>query len=177
MTTHQLPDDVREEFATLSGDARDDYIVTLASHSWGNQAIAEASGLSRERVRQIVRDHTPTGIPSGPIPTAPVRPAKALKFPRVPIDPSPETLARLRALQSRAEAVRGNGKANRTEAEEYSKLIDHANRVEGVSLYRLAQVLGRTQKAMQCRMVRYGYRVAPTGTSKVYTPIKSENRA
>jgi hypothetical protein len=72
--------------------------------------------------------------------------------------------------------VRSNGKKYREEAEEYTKLLNHAHTVEGVTLYRLAKRLGVTHGALRFRLVRYGYKKPVTATSKVYTPILKENR-
>jgi hypothetical protein len=72
--------------------------------------------------------------------------------------------------------VRSNGKAYREEAEEYTKLLNYAHTVEGVTLYRLAKRLGVTHGALRFRLVRYGYKKPVTATSKVYNPILKENR-
>jgi hypothetical protein len=92
------------------------------------------------------------------------------------IEPTPETLRRLLELQPYAQQVRANGTKYRAEAEEYTKLLDYAHTIEGVTLYRLAKRLGVTHGALRFRLVRYGYKKPITATSKVYQPIIRENR-
>lgn len=172
---HQvLPDHVKSDFdSALDSDTRDDFIRELRAKGWTLEAIATVSNLTRERVRQIslsVGSNQPTGFE---VPNPPLKPVKAKP---VYIEPSAETLARLLELQPLAQQVRSNGKKYREEAEEYTRLLDHAHRIEGVTLYRLAKRLGVTHGALRFRLVRYGYKTPVNATSKVYTPILSENR-
>jgi hypothetical protein len=171
----QLPDYVSEAFEHVAGNsARRDYLIReLRGAEWTLEAIANASGITRERVRQISASDSPQESFAVEIPEPPVHTVKAKP---VYIEPSPEILKRLLELQPYAQMVRSNGKKYREEAEEYTKLLNHAHTVEGVTLYRLAKRLGVTHGALRFRLVRYGYNTPVTATSKVYTPILKENR-
>ena len=172
-----LPQHIFEAFEDIiDSDTRDQLIRELRAQHWTLEAIAAASHLTRERVRQItVAAPTSelvlnTGVS---IPTPPLKPERVRP---VYIEPTPETLARLLELQPLAQQVRSNGKKFRAEAEEYTALLNHAHVVEGVTLYRLAKRLGVTHGALRFRLVRYGYKTPLHATSKVYTPILAENR-
>lgn len=170
-----LPQYVYEEFEALTNnDHRDILIRSLRLAGWTLESISAASNLTRERVRQIALGSIPEGT-SVPIeiPEPPIKPEKAKP---VYIEPHPDTLKRLLELQPYAQQVRSNGTKYRKEAEEYTKLLNHAHVVEGVTLYRLAKRLGVTHGALRFRLVRYGYKQPVTATSKVYTPIVEENR-
>ena len=174
---HQvLPVNIKAAFdSIIDSDTRDALIYDLRKVEWTLESIAAASGLTRERVRQIsmtepdesVRDASLV-IPSPPLKPERVRP--------VYVEPAPETLKRLLELQPYAQLVRSNGTKYRAEAEEYTALLNHAHVVEGVTLYRLAKRLGVTHGALRFRLVRYGYKTPVNATSKVYTPILAENR-
>lgn len=175
----QLPTEIREAFKSLANPQRDLLIKELVDANWTYEAVANASGLTRERVRQIVKANEALaeefsydlGIE---IPEPPVKPERpTTKY----VEPAPETLARLLELQPYAQQVRSNGKKYRNEAEEYTELLNHAHTVEGVTLYRLAKRLGVTHGALRFRLVRYGYKTPVTATSKVYQPIVKDNRA
>lgn len=170
----QLPSDTKSIFDTLVNDEdRNELIRELRSAEWTLEAIASASGLTRERVRQISKTE-PTGRPLGiAIPLPPLKPERPKP---VYIEPTEDTLNRLLELQPYAQQVRSNGKKYRKEAEEYTALLNYAHTVEGVTLYRLAKRLGVTHGALRFRLVRYGYKKPVTATSKVYTPISPENR-
>ena len=172
---HQtLPAEIKDYFDNfMDTDRRDQLIRELRDKDWTLESIASASGITRERVRQISK------TPWAPInlgidlPTPPLKPVKPKP---VYVEPHPETLARLLELQPLAQQVRSNGKKYREEAEEYTALLNHAHVNEGVTLYRLAKRLGVTHGALRFRLVRYGYKTPVNATSKVYTPILSENR-
>lgn len=175
----RLPQEIHDAFSALKGPARDALIKNLVDNHWTYEAVANASGLTRERVRQISNAvaklaeefQYDLGIE---IPEPPLKPEK--EGPTY-IEPSPETLARLLELQPYAQRVRSNSTKYREEAEEYTALLNHAHTVEGVTLYRLAKRLGVTHGALRFRLVRYGYKKPITATSKVYNPVKKENRA
>ena len=175
----RLPQEIHAAFSALKGPARDALIKTLVNNHWTYEAIATASGLTRERVRQIsnavdkLADEFDFDLGID-IPEPPLKPEK--EGPSY-IEPSPETLARLLELQPYAQRVRSNSTKYREEAEEYTRLLNHAHTVEGVTLYRLAKRLGVTHGALRFRLVRYGYKKPVTATSKVYNPVKKENRA
>lgn len=176
----RLPQEIHMAFQeTKSNQEKRDFLISkLVEASWTFEAISSASGLTRERVRQIAKSNLELArefgvrldfeIPSPPLQPEPVRP--------VYIEPSPKTLERLLELQPYAQQVRSNGTKYREEAEEYTALLDYARTVEKVTLYRLAKRLGITHGAIRFRLVRYGYMEAVTATSKVYKPVKAENR-
>jgi hypothetical protein len=171
----RLPGYIAEAFADVSGStAHRDYLIRqLRLAEWTLEAIASASKLTRERVRQISTSDSPDSPIKIEIPEPPVHIVKAKP---VYVEPTPATLERLLELQPYAQQVRSNGKKYRAEAEEYTKLLNYAHTVEGVTLYRLAKRLGVTHGALRFRLVRYGYKKPVTATSKVYNPILKENR-
>jgi hypothetical protein len=156
----------------LSRDVRNNYARELFAAGWTLTAIGEAANLTRERIRQILKE--PSFKVSGfPVPQPPRKPAaeKATY-----LEPEPELLTRLLELQPLAQQVRSNGSAFRKEAEEYTRLLAKAHLEEGVTLYRLAMRLGVTHGALRFRLVRYGY-MRTTGKSKSYRPVDTNNRA
>ena len=164
-------------------DIRAAYIYTLRLKGWTLQAVADALGLTRERIRQIETKASPAlalhvlaDPGSFPVPELETTEIEVLGPPMY-IEPSPETLARLLELQPLAQKVRYDSPKYRKEAEEYSALVWHAHSVEGVTLYRLAKRLGVTHGALRFRLSRYGYMSPTTGKSKCYTPVKQKNRA
>jgi len=172
----QVPKHIADFFKTTTDAATRDYLIReLCYKHWTYEAVAAACGITRERVRQIYTSESLTG--NVPIPFEIPEPPVKLERPKpVYIEPAPETLKRLLELQPYAQLVRSNGKAYREEAEEYTKLLNYAHTVEGVTLYRLAKRLGVTHGALRFRLVRYGYKKPVTATSKVYNPILKENR-
>lgn len=175
----RLPQEIHTAFSSLGNPQRDYLIKELVDANWTYEAVANASGLTRERVRQIVKANEALAdefsynldieIPEPPLKEERPKPEY--------IEPSPETLQRLLELQPYAQQVRSNGTKYREEAEEYTALLNHAHTVEGVTLYRLAKRLGVTHGALRFRLVRYGYKQPVTATSKVYNPVRKENRA
>lgn len=172
---HQtLPTNIREAFDnTLDNEQRDHLIVNLRHEGWTLESIASASGVTRERVRQIANSYETRPAVSVEIPSPPLKPVKPKP---VYIEPTPKTLERLLELQPLAQLVRSHGSKYREEAEEYTALLNYAHTVEGVTLYRLAKRLGVTHGALRFRLVRYGYKTPVNATSKVYTPILQKNR-
>lgn len=169
-----LPGDIKDAFDTIINDEdRNLLIAKLRKSEWTLEAIASASGLTRERVRQISKMHLPEKDLGIEIPEPPLKPEKPKP---VYVEPTEKTLNRLLELQPYAQQVRSNGKKYREEAEEYTALLNYAHTVEGVTLYRLAKRLGVTHGALRFRLVRYGYKTPVTATSKVYTPIATKNR-
>ena len=161
---------------------RNAYIYALRMKGWTLQSIADAIGVTRERVRQIETSATPFNILTVladpgqyPVPELPTVEVEVAGQP-VYIEPSEQTLKRLLELQPAAQAVRYDHKANREAGEEYTALLWHAHSVEGVTLYRLAKRLGVTHGALRFRLVRYGY-LTTKGKSKSYHPVKQQNRA
>ncbi len=177
-----LPQEIRAAFElNPNGPIRDLLIHELAEANWTYEAISNASGLTRERVRQIAKAKG-SSLPTDPdakkllgveIPEPPVKPERPKP---TYIEPHPDTLRRLLELQPYAQQVRANGQKYREEAEEYTALLNHAHQNEGVTLYRLAKRLGITHGAIRFRLARYGYIQPKSGKSKVYNPIVSDNR-
>lgn len=181
MTTRQktnltLPDEARTALASVKDDdtERGLYMANLRHVGWTLSSIADAAGLSRERVRQIVAHRGFTTIFESMRLPLPLPPEKG-KPKAVYAQPRPETLARLQELQPIAQKAR-RGTRYQDEREEYTRLINQARTVEGVSLYRLAKILGVTHAALRFRLVRYGYMTSRTGTSDAYRPISETNR-
>lgn len=188
---HQvLPDNVVKLLKELGEDGgkgnivRNAYITALRYAGWTLQSVADAAGISRERVRQI-ETKTPKSYVAEisqfqnefPIPAIPT--VAVEKDIYEAIMPSDTTLTRLLELQPLAQQVRASSPRFRKEAEEYTALLWHAHSVEGVSLYRLGKILGVTHAALRFRLVRYGYMSTENGDkdSKVYRPVRRENRA
>lgn len=175
----KLPQEVQAFFASADKDLRNELICRLYENGWTFEAISNGSDVTRERVRQIVKlvNDTNARIDNVEFPfDVPEPPRRPAKQKREVIEPQPDTLARLLELQPYAQQVRSNGTKYREEAEEYTRLLNHAHTVEGVTLYRLAKRLGVTHGALRFRLVRYGYKQPITATSKVYAPIKADNR-
>lgn len=171
-----LPEEVVTKFETLAAfddsDMRDTLIIALRRAGWTLQSIAHASGLTRERVRQVA-----LGEPLYNLPEVPLPPERAVRKVPVYIEPDPEVLARMLELQPLAQKVRSNSPKYREEAEEYSKLLADQHLRKGVTLYRLSLRLGVTHLALRARLARYGYKQPPNGgKSRVYTPIAESNR-
>jgi hypothetical protein len=171
-----LPDDIRIEFEQKRGPGfRDQLIRELSEAGWTYESISHASNITRERVRQIVKSPAPTATRTGIV--IPEPPEKPERQKAEYVEPNPDTLRRLLELQPYAQQVRANGSKYREEAEEYTALLNHAYKNEGVTIYRLAKRLGITHGAIRFRLARYGYIQPKTGTSKVYNPILKDNRA
>lgn len=189
MTNTETPlDVVTRAFASMELEHdRNAYVRALRECGWTIDPIGLASGLSREQVRRIesstpLRDATlliASGVPVPPLSVIPARSprSRSRRNKNGAPDPSPETLARLKELKPLAELVRSSSPRYRAEAEEYCALLDHAIRVEGTTVYRLAILLGVTHGALYFRLTRYGYRTSPGSTNKVYQAINPDNRA
>ena len=171
---HTLPANTSHALTVLDSADRDSLIRQLREAGWTLQSIADSAGLTRERVRQIVAATPAANEQQFALPMPPTKPRRE---PRVYVEPDPSVLTRLLELQPVAQSVRANSGAGRSEAEEYTRLIATEHE-RGVTLYRLAKRLGVTHGALRFRLARYGYKQpANGGSSKVYAPIKDENRA
>jgi transcriptional regulator with XRE-family HTH domain len=158
------------------------YIYALRLKGWKLQALANALGLTRERIRQIESKASPSLVihvladpGSFPVPELDMVEIEVPAV-HVPIVPSEKTLARLLELKPLAEKVRWDHSEHRASAEEYTALLWYAHDVEKVTIYRLAKCLGVTHGAIRFRLARYGYLQPKTAKSKAYTPIKETNR-
>ena len=186
---HTLPSDVKDKVAELwktldrkdFAELKKGYATALRKEGWTLQSVADLFGVSREMVRQMVArsdEALAVSVVGKYDLVVPSLPEKAnTKSPRVFVEPAPETLARLLELQPKAQAVRSFSKAYRSEAEEYTALLNHAHTVEGVTLYRLAKRLGITHGAIRFRLARYGYKPPVNGSSRVYQAVLTKNRA
>lgn len=165
---HELPEDVVATFAQIHPRLRNQYITALRDAGWTLESIGAATGLTRERVRQIAK--TTVWVPvSFNIPTPPAKPEKVYKYKRAM---NPDTEARLKELFPLANKVRFKSEKYREEAEEFTRLLHHANTVEGITLGRIAKALGVTRPALKFRLIRYGYEPAPNDTNTLYAPLK-----
>ena len=163
-------------------DMRAAYIYALRLKGWKLQALADALGLTRERIRQIESKAAPSLVirvladpGSFPVPELDMVEIE-VPAPHVYIEPSEKTLARLLELKPLAEKVRWDHSEHRASAEEYTSLLWYAHDVEKVTIYRLAKRLGVTHGAIRFRLARYGYLQPKTAKSRAYTPIKETNR-
>lgn len=175
----ELPDQVKDLFRVLdtkeNRDQRNDYIIALVKSGWSQASVARASNLSAQMIRVIVSSHTPKPTPETLfVPLVPRHPEKVGTSRYVM--PTPELLARLKELQPYAQQVRSNSPRFRAEAEEYTYLLNQAHKEQGVTLYRLAKLLGVTTSAIAFRLVRYGYRTTEHGKSPAYRSITESNR-
>lgn len=165
----ELPKEVWDTFKTLSPAERNEYIRELNNAGWTLQSIGNATGVSRERIRQICEyprdEETYIKISHLPIPELPTE--DIIKH--TPKQLEPEVLKKLLELKEKAFWVRGKGKANRTEAEEYTKLLAQLLD-EGYTTYSLAKQLGVTHGAINFRLVRYGYKTS-TGKTRAYRSL------
>ena len=181
-----LPSHVADVLKSLEKDdtlVRNSYLAALRYKGWTLQSIADAVGLTRERIRQI---ETSTSMDlveqikmfpeQFPIPEIPTFTETRVVYET--FEPNPATLARLKELQPYAQLVRSHSPRYRAEAEEYAALLWKAHNDENVTLYHLAKCLGVTHGALRFRLVRYGY-MTPSdgGKSKAYRPILGKNRA
>lgn len=179
MKKHQvLPSWMANEIMSSTRSTRDHLIYQLVEIGWTLTAVGEAISMTREGVRQIHKrvaatlwgvtrpSHAHLPLP----PTWPVKPKKTYVL------PATATLNRLMELMPKAQLVRGKSKRYRREAEEFTALLNYAHKVEGVSMARLAKLLGVSHGAIRFRLCRYGYLKPVSGTSKVYNVISLENR-
>ena len=175
-----LPDEVRRAFESLGDDleTRNLYSAALRRAGWTLQSISAATGITRERVRQVnesLPETLPTLPESLPVPSPP---AKAVRAKKEYTEPDPAKLERLLELQPVAQKNRNNSTVEqRQAAEEYTALLWEVHNEDGVPLYRLAMRLGVSHGALRFRLARYGYKMPQNGgVSKVYTRIDPTRR-
>jgi hypothetical protein len=176
-----LPRSVEDAFAGLAdGDleTRNLYAATLRRAGWTLQSISAATGITRERVRQV-NENLPDVLPALPdnLPV-PTPPAKAVRARKEYTEPDPAKLARLLELQPDAQKNRNNSTVEQRQiAEDYTALLWEVHDADGVPLYRLAKRLGVSHGALRFRLARYGYKMPQDGgVSKVYTRIDPARR-
>lgn len=173
-----LPQDVVVAFERLGDDleTRNVYSAALRRAGWTLQSISAATGVTRERIRQInanVTDAEVQALTGVPVPTPPAKPVRVRKQ---YTEPDPAKLARLLELQPLAQQNRHNSEEYRQAAEDYTALVWEVHNADGVTLYRLAKRLGVTHGALRFRLARYGYKLPESGVSKVYTRIDPSHR-
>ena len=172
-----LPQEAKDLLLSLADNIplRNSYLYLLRKYGWTLESLGQALQVTKERVRQYTLSKK-------------VNPAMAIHLPEfrppvlvlgkpkhIPIEPTPETLARLLELQPLVQQVRANSPMYREEAEEYTWLLNYSHTIEKVTLYRLAKRLGVTHGALRFRLARYGY-LTHTGKSSTYTAILDKNR-
>ena len=183
LINHTLPEGVAKDLVDLvpfGTKAVDSYAAVLRAQGWTLASIGEPLGISRERIRQRVARvdledaeeyvYTMRGLYRKSL-EIPEIPERADRQPKEIVLPNDETLARLRELQPLAQQVRYNHTKYRDEAEEYVQLLWKAHTEEGVSVYRLAKLLGVLPCGIESRFVRYGLKET-SGSSNSYTPVK-----
>jgi hypothetical protein len=184
-TMLELPAEVDFVFADArtTPEIRNGYIARLRAVGWTLQSISDSSGLTRERVRQIVKEG-PDLAPAYGL-TVPVPPAKAIREPREYVEPDPAKLARLLVLQPLARKSRGTGSKYQAEGDEYTALVADVHLNDGVPLYRLSKRLSEQPEAygtvshgaLRFRLARYRYKLPASDTAaKVYTPLADPTR-
>jgi predicted transcriptional regulator len=175
-TDMTLPKEVGEALRSLPIKERKAYASLLRKAGWTLQAIATELNVTRESIRlYAVEEHTGeylSKVSHLPIPEVPM--VEIYKDKVIKVLPSAEVLAKLKELQAKATLVRGKGKANREEAEQYTKLL-YETMQSGVSGYRLAKELNVTHSALLFRLVRYGY-TTTTGKSHTYRQLTHRKR-
>jgi predicted transcriptional regulator len=182
MTNHTLPKEVGDSLRSLPLRERRAYATKLSNAGWTLQSIANELGLTREAIRLYEKatsnDETEVqlAIKNLPIPELPKVEVYRERIKKV--EPTPELIAQLKELHSKAVLVRGKGKLYREEAEQFTKLLYEA--VEsGISTYRIAKEIGVTVGALSFRLVRYGYKTT-NGKSYSYRQLthrKKNNNA
>lgn len=177
-TGHVLPAGVVNWFNSNDDlETRNLYVASLRKAGWTLASISAATGVTRERVRQIADaapDDARESLPAGlEVPTPPRKPVRERKL---YVEPDAGKLARLLELQPLAQQNRHNSDEFRQAAEDYTKLVWEVHDQDGVTLYRLAKNLGVTHGALRFRLARYGYKEPQSGVSKVYTRIDPAHR-
>lgn len=179
----KLPQEVYDKFHAVKDipKYRNAYALVLHTAGWTLQSIADAVGVSRERIRQIINESDPfEGLvyiytsPEFPVPELPSVEVELEE--RYNIEPDPIKFMRLQQLQPYAQQVRSNSKTYRREAEEYTALLNEVINVDGVTVYHLSRLLGVTHGAINFRLVRYGYKTT-NGKSRAFSKIREENRS
>ena len=173
-----LPSWLADQLIESSKNDRDLIVFQLVELGWTQTAIGDAISMSREGVRQIHKKMlagigTFAPLSHAHLPQPPVRLVRPKKTYVVPSD---HTLDRLRMLMPIAQKVRGKSRRYRKEAEEFTALLNHAHKIEGVSIARISKLLGVTHGAIRFRLCRYGYLKPMSGKSMVYQPISLKNR-
>jgi plasmid maintenance system antidote protein VapI len=183
---HTLPKHIHDEFrklATASGDTekqeklqrRLNLIHLLADAGWTYTSIGDAIGVSRERVRQLANNKPAEALAS--VVEIPKPPAPAVYQKKVLPVPSGNRLERLLELQPVVQLVRSYSPKFREEAEEYTSLMYKVYKEDGVSMNRIAKMLGITQAAVNSRLIRYGYKPACNSSNACFNPVITANRA
>lgn len=170
--TMVLPAEFAEKLASMYeyyGRPMSWQLVMLLAHArdagWTLQSLANALGMTRERMRQILEpvkaaDYPPP--PPGTIPAVPVKPARPVKPP--PPQLTGEQAAQLRDLNRQAN-VRGKMSPDRPEVAAARLLAQtlHNYRKQGYRLAHLAEAMGVTAEAVHFRLGRWGFGpLAPT---------------
>ncbi len=177
-TGHTLPPEVVDSFESLGDDleTRNLYSAALRRKGWTLASISAATGVTRERIRQIDAAQEDVLLPLNRYLPLPSPPEKAVKARKTYVEPDAGKLARLLELQPDAQQNRHNSEEFREAAEQYTALVWEVHNTDGVTLYRLAKRLGVTHGALRFRLARYGYKEPESGVSKVYTRIMPEHR-
>ena len=182
MTNHTLPKEVGDSLRSLPLRERRAYATKLSHAGWTLQSIANELGLTREAIRLYEKatsnaeTEVQLAIKNLPIPELPKIEVYRERIKKV--EPTPELIAQLKELHSKAVLVRGKGKMYREEAEQFTQLLYEAIE-SGISTYRIAKEIGVTVGALSFRLVRYGYKTT-NGKSYSYRQLthrKKDNNA
>lgn len=171
----ELPDNIKAAFTVLNRQEKMVYSKRLYNLGWTYQNIGNACGVSREAVRKWIDaadadrpDVNFEKVYSLPAKEKPVRFVKVFKH--VPLIPSADIVTQLKELHDKAKLIRGPGVLYRSEAEQFSAMLNDLIN-QGYSSYQISKALGLTHGALNHRLVRYGYKQT-NGKSKAYQLIK-----
>jgi len=183
-----LPQEVADLLQKVHGtDYLAPYLCTLRFGSqyggdcWTLQNIANALGITRERVRQIEYKCVSTHHKSHDLLTdgsynfiVPKAARKTVLIGWKYRDIPQEVVEELKLLRQKGTLVRGNiplDDVRRLDAEKYAKRL--AEVVKTYSANRVAKAMGISRLAIKGTLVRYGYDTS-TGKSKVFQPVKKQ---
>lgn len=152
-----LPDETVELIKSLNRQEFISYCRALKAEGWTLQSIADAKGITRERIRQLVVGYPEVSAPIDhlPVPKLPV--IEAVKVVKKVREVPDEVAILLKDLHSKAYWVRGKSPLNREEAERLGEFIWDLIHNQFYSINQVAKAIGVSHLAIRARLVRYGY--------------------
>lgn len=152
-----LPDETVELIKSLNRQEFISYCRALKAEGWTLQSIADAKGITRERIRQLVVGYPEVSAPINhlPVPKLPV--IEAVKVVKKVREVPDEVAMLLKDLHSKAYWVRGKSPLNREEAERLGEFIWDLIHNQFYSINQVAKAIGVSHLAIRARLVRYGY--------------------
>ena len=152
-----LPDETVELIKSLNRQEFISYCRALKAEGWTLQSIADAKGITRERIRQLVVGYpeVSASIDHLSVPKLPV--IEAVKVVKKVREVPDGVAMLLKNLHSKAYWVRGKSSLNRKEAEQLGELISDLIYNQFYSINQVAKAIGVSHLAIRARLVRYGY--------------------